>query len=89
MSQSLNLPAGTSLSVNDRRFRVQSAGLLLSRLATLPAGILHRLHERARLRRAARQMLALSDATLRDIGVSRWEIEAAIRLGRPVARCGR
>ena len=63
-----------------------AAEILLRRFAAAVLAELSRRMARAQLRRAARQMQALPDATLRDIGVSRWEIDMAIRYGRPVVR---
>ncbi len=46
------------------------------------ARLMRRLAQELRLRRDARQLMALSDAMLKDLGVSRSEIEGAVRHGR-------
>ena len=41
---------------------------------------------RRRLRRGIRELMALDDHMLRDIGISRNEVEYAVRYGRAFAR---
>ncbi|MEQ8347010.1 MAG: hypothetical protein RIB84_12580 [Sneathiellaceae bacterium] len=90
MTYAPNLPAPNLAAPHLRIARLPAVlRPLPSRLAISLQVALRGMHERGRLRRAARDMLALPDATLRDIGVSRWEIVAAIRLGRSVPRRGR
>jgi uncharacterized protein YjiS (DUF1127 family) len=53
-------------------------------VAVRSARVLHELAARRCLRRAIRELHRLDDRTLRDIGVTRGEIESAVREGLPM-----
>jgi len=54
------------------------------RVAVRSARVLHGLAARRCLRRAIRELHALDDRTLADIGVTRGEIESVVREGLPL-----
>ena len=53
------------------------------RIATLPAAVTRGCLRRSRERAAIARLDQLSDATLRDIGLTRGSIREAVRYGRP------
>lgn len=57
------------------RYETDSAPNFVRRLLRFPGGVLDQMAERRRIRQKTAELLALSDATLKDIGVDRAEIE--------------
>ena len=53
------------------------------RIATFPAAVARGYLRRSRERAAIARLDQLSDATLRDIGLTRGSIREAVRYGRP------
>ncbi len=70
-------PARTSVPVV--RPRPALGARLLARLASVPAMLAREI----RIRRAARMLEEMPDSLLSDIGLSRAEIDHALRNGRP------
>ena len=84
--QSLYEVHGISLingvSVVPRRGSSNWSRRVLATLARIGAALTWKI----RARRAARELAAMSDYTLRDIGISRCEIDHVARHGRPDPR---